>query len=70
MSCGLWYSVCLVSIGLCHIKLLSCWLHGRASLEDIEIWIFGGLCHIACFGVYGGNRMLDALRTRKGGSLI
>ena len=37
MSCGLWYSVCLVSIGLCHKKLLNCWLHGRASLEDIEI---------------------------------
>ena len=34
MSCGLWYSVCLVSIGLCHKKLLNCWLHGRASLED------------------------------------
>ena len=50
MNCGLWYSVCLVSIGLCCIKILSCWLLGRVSLEDIEIQISGVvlLCMFWC----------------------
>ena len=31
------FFVCLVSIGLCHIKLLSCKLHGRESSVDRNI---------------------------------
>ena len=63
MSCGLWYFyfACLVSIGLCRIKLVSSWLLGNASSVDIEILIYGGLCHNVCFGVYGRSEMLNAL---------
>ena len=66
MSCGLWFFVCLVCIGLCHIKFVSYWLLGRASLVDIEIQIYGGLCRIVCFGAYGGSGMLDTLRIVNG----
>ena len=61
---------CLVSIGLCHIKLLSCQILGRASSVDIEIQISRGLHCIVCFGAYGGSRMLNTLRIVNGLSLI
>ena len=31
-------------------------------MVDIEIKVYGGLCHIVCYGAYGGSGMLDALR--------
>ena len=34
----------------------------QGSLVDIEIQVYEDLCHIVCFGAYGGSRMLDALR--------
>ena len=66
MSCGLWFFVCLVYIGLCHIKLVSYWLLGRASLVDIGIQIYGSLCRIVCFGAYGRSGMLDTLKIVNG----
>ena len=70
ISYGRWHSVCLVSIRLCRIKLLSCQLPGRASSVDTKIQIFGGLCRIVCFGAYGGSGMLDVLRIVNGLSWI
>ena len=34
----------MVSIGSCRINLLSCWLLGKANLEDIEIKISKASC--------------------------
>ena len=65
MSCDLWFFVCLVSIGLCRIKLVSYQLLGKASSVDIEILIYGGLCRIVGSGVYCGSEM-HALRIMKG----
>ena len=45
---------------------MRCYLLGRGSLVDIEIWVYGGLCHIVCFGDYGRSGMLDALRIVNG----
>ena len=47
-------------------KVVSYWLLGRASLVDIEIQIYGGLCRIVCFGAYGGSGMLETLRIVNG----
>ena len=60
------FFACLVFIGICHIKLVSCQLLGKTSLIGIKIQIYGGLYCIACFGAYGGSGMLDALRIVNG----
>ena len=47
---------------------LICWQHGKVPLVDIEIELFGGLCHIALCGVFGMNWIRDVLREVNGHS--
>ena len=63
---GRWFLVCLVFIGLCSIESLRCSIAGRVSSVNTKILPSGGFCHIVCVGVFGGNRMLDALRIVNG----
>ena len=66
MSCGLWCFVCLDSIGLCLLRLLSCLSLGKVNSGDIAILFFGDLCHITWCGVFGEKGMLDTLRDVSG----
>ena len=45
---------------------LICLQLGRGLLESIEILLFGKLCHIALYGVFGKNGILEVLRDVNG----
>ena len=70
MSCGQWCFIYLGSNGLCQKGLLICLQFGRDLLENIEIFPFGRLCHIASCGSFDESGMQEVLRILNGLSLM
>ena len=63
-------AVCLGLNALCRRELLICLQLHRVLSEGIEILPSGRQCHIALFGAFGENGMLEVLRDVNGLFLI